>query len=113
MANPDWSKSLSDVLGHATKETTLISARTGNEYTAEIIPQIKVIATSSVQETNDGKYRYSIVDTSKDLEYSIKTENKIEVKFGTILLFNNVRGGATNNGGWYAAESVEVLQRNA
>ena len=36
------------------------------------------------------------------------------VPFGTLLQFSNVRGGATSNGiGWYAADSVAVVQRNA
>lgn len=113
MAQPNWNPRLKDVLGHDTKEVSMISPRTGNEYKAEVIPELKVVSTGSVEETDDGKYRYPIVDTTKNLEYAIKVENKIDVKFGVVLLFKNVRGGATSRGGWYSADSVQVVPRNA
>ena len=111
MSQPNWSPKLKEVLGHETKEISLISQRTGNEYKTDVIPRLKAFATGSIEETEDGKYRYSIVDTENNLEYAIKTENKIEVKFGMILAFTNVRGGATTHGGWYAADSVQQVQR--
>lgn len=113
MAKPEWNRPLKEVLGHDTKEVKLVSQRTGNEYTADIIQQLKVVATSKPEEVNDGKFRYAVVDTSQNLEYSIKTDNKVEAKFGTILQFKNVRGGATNQGGWYAADSVEEVKRTS
>ncbi len=113
MAQPNWNPRLKDVLGHDTKEVSMISPRTGNEYKAEVIPELKVVSTGSVEETDDGKYRYPIVDTTKNLEYAIKVENKIDVKFAMVLLFTNVRGGATNRGGWYSADSVQAVPRNA
>ena len=30
-----------------------------------------------------------------------------------VLVFKNVRGGATARGGWYSADSVQVVPRNA
>lgn len=111
MSQPNWSPKLKDVLGHETKEISLISQRTGNEYKTDVIPMLKTLSTGSIEQTEDGKYRYSIVDTANNLEYAIKTENKIEVKFGMILAFQNVRGGATTHGGWYAADSVQHVQR--
>lgn len=111
MSQPSWNPKLKEVLGHETKEITLLSQRTGNEYKTDVIPLLKTLSTGSIEETEDGKYRYSIVDTANNLEYAIKTENKIEVKFGMILAFTNVRGGATTNGGWYGADSVQQVQR--
>ncbi|WP_422698735.1 hypothetical protein [Enterococcus durans] len=113
MANPNWNKSLKEVLGHETQEVTLVSPKTGNEYKTDIIPQIKLYATSAPEEVNDGKYRYAVVDANQNLEYAIKTEKHVEAQFGTILLFKNLRGGATNQGGWYAADHVEVVSKNA
>lgn len=53
------------------------------------------------------------MDPTNDLEYTIKVPNKVAVKFGSILQFKNVRGGPTHNGyGWYAADSVAVVERN-
>ena len=53
------------------------------------------------------------MDTKNNLEYTIKAPQKVDVKFSTVLVFKNVRGGATSTGnGWYSAESVEVAQRN-
>lgn len=113
MAQPNWNLRLKDVLGHDTREVSMISPRTGNEYKAEVISELKVVSTGSIEETDDGKYRYPIVDTTKTLEYAIKVENMLDVKFGMVLLFKNLRGGATNRGGWYNADFVEVVNRNA
>lgn len=113
MTQPNWNKKLKEVLCHDTKEITLISQKTGNEYKTDAILELKVTSTGSIEETNDGKYRYSVVDIDHTLDYAIKTENKLNVKFGSVLLFKKVRGGSTNSGAWYAADSVELVQPNA
>ncbi|MFX3841473.1 hypothetical protein ACJBRF_00310 [Streptococcus suis] len=112
MAKTNWNRTLEEVLKHKTQPKVMVSEKTGNEYTTDVIPILTVVSIGSIEEM-DGKFKYSIVDTSNDLEYAIKTSNKVEVKFGTILQFKDVRGGATQNGiGWYAADSVAVVQRN-
>ena len=104
---PNWQRTLSEVLKHETKSIVLTSENTGNEYTTDVIPKLKLLSTGSLEEVN-GKYKYSVVDTINDLEYNIKTTNKVDIRF------SNVRGGSTSNGvGWYAADSVAVVQRNA
>ena len=113
MAKTNWNRTLAEVLMHETQPKVMTSEKTGNEYTTDVIPTLKVVSIGSIEE-KDGKYKYSIVDTVNDLEYAIKVPNKVEIKFGTVLNFSNVRGGATTNGvGWYAADSVAVVQRNA
>lgn len=113
MAKTNWNKTLEEVLKQKTQPKVMVSEKTGKEYTTDVIPVLNVFSTGSIEEVDD-KFRYSIVDSKNDLEYSIKVPNKIEVKFGTILQFKNVRGGITSNGtGWYAADSVAVVQRNA
>ena len=113
MAKTSWYRTLDEVLKQETQPKVLVSEKTGNEYTADVVPILNVVSIGSIEEI-DGKFKYSIVDTKNDLEYVIKAPNKVDVKFGTILQFKNVRGGATTNGiGWYAAESVVVVQRNA
>ena len=115
MANPNWILDLSEVLKHPTQQITKTSPNTGKEYTTDAIPQLVVLSTGSMEESDDGKFRYSIVDSENKLEYLIKTENKIDVKFGTQLIFKNVRGGMVSNTGrgWYAADSVQVAKQNA
>lgn len=113
MAKTNWIRTLAEVLKQETQPKVMISDKTGNEYTTDVIPTLKVVSIGSIEEI-DGKYKYSVVDTINDLEYTIKVPNKVEIKFGTVLNFVNVRGGATSNGiGWYAADSVAVVQRNA
>lgn len=113
MTIPYWTRSLDEVLKQETQPKIMISEKNGNEYTADVIPALKVLSTGSVEEIN-GKFKYSIVDINNDLEYSIKAPDKLDIKFGTILQFTNVRGGVTSNGhGWYAADSVAVVPRNA
>lgn len=112
MAKPTWTKELSEVLKHPTVQMVLTSKTTGKEYTADVIRQLPVVSTGVVDAV-EGGFKYSIVDTKNNLEYTIKAPQKLDVKFGTILVFRNVRGGATSTGnGWYSAESVEVAQRN-
>ncbi|NMW55570.1 hypothetical protein HKO46_07245 [Streptococcus equi subsp. zooepidemicus] len=113
MAKTNWNRTLEEVLKHKTQPKIFISDKTGNEYTADAVPTLNVLSIGSIEEV-DGKFKYPVVDTNNDLEYTIKVPNKVEVKFGTLLQFKNVRGGATSSGiGWYAADSVAVVQRNA
>lgn len=112
MAKPNWSRTLSEVLKQPTVQVVLTSKTTGNEYTTDVVRQLPVVSTGVVDEV-EGGFKYSIVDTKNNLEYTIKAPQKIDVKFGTVLVFRNVRGGATSAGsGWYSAESVEVAHRN-
>ena len=105
---PSWFKPLSEVLKHPTLEVSLTSEKTGNTYTAEVIKDLKVLSTGVCEETPDGKFKYSVVDQKNNLEYAIKAPNKVEPRFGTTLVFKIVRGGPTNNGSWFSADSVEV-----
>ncbi|GCF92146.1 hypothetical protein NRIC_00370 [Enterococcus florum] len=113
MSSPVWVNPLAIVLGHPTSEITKISPRTGNEYTTDAILDLKVLLAGSIEALEDGKYRYPIADHTQNLEYVIKAPNKVDVKFGTMLHFKNVVGGQTSRGGWYSADSVEVVQKNA
>lgn len=111
MAKPNWTPKLADVLKHKTVEVEMHSARTGNDYRADVIPELRVLSVGSVEEI-DGKYRYAIADNKTGLEYEIKVDKQVPVNFGTILSFKNVRGGATTRGaGWYAADDVVVVPR--
>lgn len=113
MTKPNWSRTLAEVLKHKTESVVMVSEKTGNEYTTDVIPILNVVSIGSMEEV-DGKFKYSVVDTNNDLDYVIKVPNKVDVKFGTILQFKNVRGGSLTNGnGWFAAESVSVVPRNA
>lgn len=111
---PNWSPKLKDVLKHPTKEITLVSSRTGKEYKTDVIEKIVLVSTGSMEETSDGKYKYVIVDPDAELEYEIKVANEVPVKFGTKLVFKNLRGGLipNSNYGWYAADSVELYVKN-
>lgn len=110
MAKPNWKKELSEVLQQKTTQLTCVSEKTGNEYVVDVVPLLKVLSIGTCEQTDDGKYRYSIVDVAHNLEYVIKAPNLVEVAFGQALQFKNVRGGETNNGmGWYSAESVTVV----
>lgn len=113
MAKPNWTPKLADVLKHKTVEVEMHSVRTGNDYKTDVIPILRVLSVGSVEELEDNNYRYAIADNLCGLEYEIKVAKKVDVKFGTILEFKNVRGGATSRGGWYAADDVNVIQRNA
>lgn len=113
MTKPNWNRTLAEVLMHNTQSVVMVSENTGNEYTTDVIPILNVVSIGSMEEV-DGKFKYSVVDTNNDLDYVIKVPNKVDVKFGTILQFKNVRGGSLTNGnGWFAAESVSVVPRNA
>lgn len=110
MATPSWSKTLQEVLQHNTVEKTFKSSK-GTDYIAQVIPEIEVVSTGSLVEDN-GTFKYAIVDTIHQLEYEIKTLNKVDVQFGTKLVFKDVRGGAVGNSsrGWYSAESVSLAK---
>lgn len=115
MAKPNWTPKLSDVLKHATVELEMHSDRTGNDYRADVIPVLQVRSTGNVEELDNGYWKYSIVDNQTNLEYEIKAPQQVNVKFGLLLEFTNVRGGATSRGGWYSCETVNYVppQKNA
>lgn len=107
---PRWTRTLSEVTLQKTVVKEYISERTGNTYTADVIPVFGVVSTGSVEQKENG-YKYSVVDTKNGLEYDITAPNKVDVRFGTILKFLNVRGGSLNSGlGWYKADSVEKVK---
>lgn len=111
MAKPNWQRTLQEVLGHKTTTVSAVSEKSGNEYKIDVISILEVVSVGSYEEA-DGKFKYSIVDTKNNLEYTIKTSNKVDISFGTVLRFTNVRGGTLNNGnGWYAADSVQVVEK--
>ncbi|MGT2743059.1 hypothetical protein [Streptococcus plurextorum] len=106
-----FTKNLQEVTLQKTEKTIKISEKSGAEYTVEYIPNLQVLAITAPAEHN-GKYRYSIIDTKNDLEYTVTAPTKVEAKFGTPLIFKNVRGGLMDKTVWFAAESVSILQRN-
>ncbi|HFI0742330.1 TPA: hypothetical protein ACGOXR_000520 [Streptococcus suis] len=108
-----FSKTLQEVTLQKTEKTIKTSEKTGAEYTVEYIPALQVLAITAPEEHN-GKFRYSIIDTNNDLEYTITAPTKVEAKFGTRLVFKNVRGGLMDKTKtvWFAAESVSILPRN-
>lgn len=109
MAQPTWNKTLKEVLQQNTVMKTRKSAK-GTEYDVEVVPHLEVVSTGSMEE-HQGEYRYSIVDTVHQLEYMIKAPNKVDVAFGTELVFDEVSGGTTQNGrGWYKAEAVALAK---
>ncbi|KAA9289437.1 hypothetical protein QP168_07325 [Aerococcus urinae] len=107
-----WIRTLAEVLMHDTEPKEMTSPRTGNTYVTDVVPILRVLSTGTWEEVK-GQYKYSVVDVTNNLEYSIKAPEKIEVKLGTILQFKNVRGGTTNSGvGWFSADSVIIAPRN-
>ena len=112
MAKTNWNRSLAEGLKHETQTITWVSENTGNEYVTDVVPSLNVLSVGSCEEV-EGGFKYSVVDTTNDLEYSIKSPNNVAVKFGTILQFKNVRGGATSSGiGWFKSDSVIVVKTN-
>ena len=81
-----FSKTLQEVTLQKTEKTIKTSEKTGAEYTVEYIPTLQVLA--------------------------ITAPNKVDAKFGTPLVFKNVRGGLMDKKVWFAAESVSILPRN-
>lgn len=53
------------MLKQDTKEMVMVSEKTGNEYTTEVVPKLRSISIEEI----DGKYKHSVVDTVNDPEY--------------------------------------------
>ena len=51
-----------------------------------------VVSIDVIDEVEVG-YKYYIADTKNNLEYTIKAPQEVDVKFGTILIFKDVREG--------------------
>lgn len=89
MAKTNWNRNLSEVLKHETESITLVSENTGKEYITDVVSTLNVLSVGSCEEV-EGGFKYSVVDTTNDLEYSIKSPNNVAVKFGTLLQFKNL-----------------------
>lgn len=85
MTKPNWNRTLSEVLKHPTKEIKLISEKTGNEYECEVIPILDVASTGNVEQTNDGKYKYSIVDVKTDS--SMRSKQRLKLMLCLVQFF--------------------------
>lgn len=109
---PSFEKTLSEVLQHKTVVKTFVSPKTNKEYQSDVVTILNVLSIGTIEEKPNGDFKYSVVDPKHNLEYSISTPTKIDVSFGRQLAFENVRGGALNNGGtWFKADNVKVVQR--
>ena len=116
MKKLSFEKTLAEATGQKTYPVTLKSKKTGNEYNtqafdAELIALGKPEKVEKILDdgSNSISYRYEIFDAVNDLGYRISAP--IEVKTGTFtkLIFRQVIGGSTGNGGdWLKGKSVEV-----
>lgn len=116
MKKLSFEKTLAEATGQKTYPVTLKSKKTGNEYNtqafdAELIALGKPEKVEKILDdgSNSISYRYEIFDAVNDLGYRISAP--IEVKTGTFtkLIFRQVIGGSTGNGGyWLKCKSVEV-----
>ena len=112
---PSWLRPLSEVLGHSTTTIMRKSARTGNNYNADVIPSIELVSMGApqvVEKSGVKSYRYSVFDMAKDLEYQVTCPNLLQISGVKQVVFTNLTGGALNNGnGWYKADRVELAKK--
>lgn len=112
MQEPQWTRTLSQVLGYQTQVITKKSEKSGNSYETEAIPRIELIVTGDpekIERDNRVTYRYSVFDMKKNLGYKITCPNYIKIVGVKQCIFVNLIGGALSNGkGWYKADSVAL-----
>ncbi|WP_315018775.1 hypothetical protein [Abiotrophia defectiva] len=112
MAKIKCVKTLSEVLEQPTVEKEFVSEKTGNSYKTDVVERFLAVSVGSIEEVDDG-FKYSVVDTLKNLELEVKAPNKVDVRFGLKLEFSELRGGPLNSGyGWYKASAVKVVGDN-
>lgn len=115
MAKPNWNPTIEEVLKRPTVKLSKISQKTGKEYVAEVIEQAIFVLAGS-PEIHDDFVKYPIADINKNLEYTIKVENKVldNLNFGQKIIFKNVTGGSLSNGSaWYKADNAELYVSKA
>lgn len=116
MQEPQWTRTLSQVLGYQTQTITKKSEKSGNSYETEAIPRIELIVTGDpekIERDNRVTYRYSVFDMKKNLGYKITCPNYIKIVGVKQCIFVNLIGGALSNGkGWYKADSVTLAVAN-
>ena len=110
-----WNRNLSEVLLHDTTSIVKKSPRTGNSYSADVIPSIELVSVGApepVDKNGSTVYRYSVFDMAKDLEYQVTCPNFLKISGVKQLIFKNLTGGALPSGrGWYKADSVQLAKR--
>lgn len=112
MQEPQWTRTLSQVLGYQTQTITKKSEKTGNTYETEAIPRLELVVTGDPEAiTREGhtSYRYAVFDVKKNLGYKITCPNYIKIGGVKQCIFVNLIGGALTNGkGWYKADSITL-----
>ena len=96
---PNWNRKLSEVLGYQTQTVVKKSEKTGNTYSAEVIPRIELVCMGAPEEVvkKDAPtaYRYTMFDSGAKQ-----------------VILTNLTGGALSNGrGWYKADSIALAPR--
>lgn len=113
---PNWNRKLSEVLGYQTQTVVKKSEKTGNTYSAEVIPRIELVCMGAPEEVvkKDAPtaYRYTMFDMKKNLTYSVKCPNLVQISGAKQVILTNLTGGALSNGrGWYKADSIALAPR--
>lgn len=113
---PNWNRKLSEVLGYQTQTVVKKSEKTGNTYNAEVIPRIELVCMGAPEEVvkKDAPtaYRYTMFDMKKNLTYSVKCPNLLQISGAKQVILTNLTGGALSNGrGWYKADSIALAPR--
>ena len=112
MKEPQWTRTLSEVLGYQTQTITKKSLKTGNTYQTEAISQLELVVTGDPETINRDShtsYRYSVFDVKKNLGYKITCPQYVKIGGMKQCIFTNIIGGALSNGkGWYKADSVAL-----
>ena len=112
MKEPQWTRTLSEVLGYQTQTITKKSLKTGNTYQTEAISQLELVVTGDpekIERDNRVSYRYSDIDMKKNMGYKITSKNFVKIcGMKHCILTKNVGGALSNGKGWYKADSVAL-----
>lgn len=113
---PNWNRRLAEVLGYPTQTVTRKSERTGNTYQTDVIPSVELVCMGAPEEVvkKDAPtaYRYTMFDMKKNLTYSVKCPNLVQINGAKQVSLTNLTGGALSSGrGWYKADSIALAPR--
>lgn len=89
----------------------LISSN-GNEYTANVLPELPVTIAGEVVANEDGtKFSYSVFEPNTGLNFTVKVPIKIEVDFGDKVTLINVQLGVVNGRTvWVKSDDITRIQ---
>lgn len=115
MKKLSYVKSTEEAFNMKTVEKQYKSARTGNTYTAQVIPRLEAVCLGEPTKTEKNDkitYKYEVYLMSKNLGFEVSCPNLIQISGMKKVILENVQGGpipGSSTAVWVKADRIGLV----